>query len=903
MQRRTLIILLVVGLAVLLLSARGIAHFVTDWYWFNALGYRTVFLTEVGTRVGLWIGGATVALVFLWLNLRVAQRGVAPHLVLRTSAGVTVALATLLRRMGWGVAAFLAAAMGTAASSAWLTLLKWRHAVPFGEADPVFGRDIGYYVFTLPAISAVLQFVVSLALLGLLVTLPVYILRRDIVGFRRRITIEPEAQMHLASLLALLLLAVAGTALFVSRPSLLFSTTGPLVGASYTDLVVRAPMFVVLAVVATVGAVVVIVGARSRQLVRNAAVAGGLYLGVFLLGTAAAAALQKFGVAPNELERERTQIARHIAATRRAWGLEAVQVRDLTGEATLTAADIAANQGTLRNVRLWDRAPLLQTFQQLQEIRTYYDFVSVDDDRYTVDGEYRQVLLSARELNPASLPTRNFINERLTYTHGMGLTLSPPNQVSPEGLPELLIKDLPPQSSVSLQVTQPRIYFGELAGGYVFVNTDQREFDYPMGDSTAFFVYDGAAGVRVGGLFRKLLFSLRFGSIDILLTDLIRPDSRVLFYRNIQERAARALPFLTWDADPYLVITDEGRLVWMLDGYTSSDRYPYAQPVGGGANYVRSSVKVVVDAYDGTVDAYLADPADPVVRTYGAIFEGIVHPMEDMPADIRRHVRWPSDLFRTQASLYTTYHMDDPNVFYAREDQWQIPASTTTGAGTDPFLRHIVMRLPGEPHEEYILMTPFTPRQKDNLAAWMVSRSDGEHYGELVVYRFPRQSLVFGPAQVSGRINQDTEISRQISLWDQRGSQVIRGNLLVIPIAEALLFVQALYLRAEGGQIPELRRVIVAYQNQVVMEETLEAAMARLFGGASAASAPRVLQAAVAAPGAATSPEVARAIREATAAWEAALTAQRAGDWGRYGDQMRIVGERLARLRDLVGGN
>jgi hypothetical protein len=292
-----------------------------------------------------------------------------------------------------------------------------------------------------------------------------------------------------------------------------------------------------------------------------------------------------------------------------------------------------------------------------------------------------------------------------------------------------------------------------------------------------------------------------------------------------------------------------------------------------------------------------------VVRTYGAIFAGILHPIEDMPADIRRHLRWPSDLFRTQASLYTTYHMDDPNVFYAREDQWQIPASTTSGAGTDPFLRHIVMRLPGEPHEEYILMTPFTPRQKDNLAAWMVARSDGDHYSELVVYRFPRQSLVFGPAQVSGRINQDTEISRQISLWDQRGSQVIRGNLLVMPIAEALLFVQALYLRAEGGQIPELRRVIVAYQNQVVMEETLEAAMAHLFGGATAAGVPRALQAAAAAPGAATSPDVARAIREATVAWEAALTAQRAGDWGRYGDQMRIVGERLARLRDLVGGN
>lgn len=908
MNRRTLIIAFIAAAVLLLVSMQAIAHFATDWLWFRALGFQTVFLTELGAKVVLGFGGALVAFGFFFVNLRLAQRGVVPgHLVLRTKSGVTIALTALLRRLGWGIAAFFALVMGAAASGAWLTLLQWRHRTAFGHADPVFGRDIGYYLFTLPALSAVLQFVTGLTILSLLMVVPLYALRRDIVGFRRRVTIAPSAQAHLAGLVAVLLLATAASTFFVRRPSLVYSTAGPLFGASYTDLAIRARVLPVAAVVAVIGAGLVLAGIRSRRVLRNTIVAGGAYVGVLLLGGATAAGLQKFVVTPNELVRERPQLVHHIEATRRAWGLDAVQVRDLSSEGTLSAADIAANRGTIENIRLWDRGPLLQTFQQLQEIRTYYDFRSVDDDRYHIDGDYRQVLLSARELNPASLPQRNFINERLTYTHGMGLTLSPVNQVTSEGLPRLFVQDLPPKSDVGLTVTQPRLYFGELASSYVFVNTANREFDYPLEDSTAFTVYQGRGGVRVGSRVRKLLMSIRFGSLDVLLTDLITPDSKVLFYRNIGERVARALPFLHWDSDPYLVITQAGRLVWILDGYTTSNRYPYSQPVSGGTNYMRNSVKVVLDAYDGTVNAYIVDPEDPVLRTFAKIFKGVLHPMADMPADIRAHLRFPSDLFRIQTALYSTYHMVDPNVFYAREDQWQIPNLAQGPESSDAFLRHMIMRLPGETTEEYISMTPFTPRQKDNLAAWMVARSDGDHYGELVVYRFPRQSLIFGPAQIVNRINQDTEISRQISLWDQRGSQVIRGNLLVIPIEESLLFVQALYLRAEGGQIPELKRVIVAYQNQVVMEETLDAAIARLFGGAMGAPATRPAAAAATPPGgqpgAALSPEVTRLIREATAAWEAALAAQRAGDWARYGEQMRVVGARLDRLRSLLGGN
>jgi uncharacterized membrane protein (UPF0182 family) len=477
----------------------------------------------------------------------------------------------------------------------------------------------------------------------------------------------------------------------------------------------------------------------------------------------------------------------------------------------------------------------------------------------------------------------------------MGLTLSPVNQVTDEGLPVLFIKDLPPASSVSLQVRRPAIYFGELSSDHVFVNTGQPEFDFPSGEGNAVTTYSGTGGVRIGSIVRRAILSARFRSIKILLSNDITNESRILYYRNIRERASKALPFLRWDADPYMVIREDGRLQWILDGYTASQRYPYAQRLNGsGLNYLRNSVKVVIDAYDGTIEAYISEPDDPIIRTYAATFAGIFRPLSEMAPDLRAHVRYPEDIFRAQTALYATYHMSEPEVFFHREDQWQIP--TQSRDGRDPFLRHIVMKLPGEQKEEFIEMAPFTPRQKDNLAAWMVARNDGEHYGKLIVYRFPRQSLVFGPTQILNRINQNPEIARQISLWDQRGSEVIRGNLLVIPIEESLIFVQALYLRAQGGRIPELQRVIVAYRNQVVMEETLDQALARLFGGAAGEPAPtRPERPLIADEEGATGAELAR---QAAAHYDRAIAAQRIGDWTTYGAEIARVGELLRRLTE-----
>ena len=898
----TLLIVLLGAFFLITIGVPVAVGFLTDWLWFGTIGYETIFLTQLGTKTGLAAGAGLFAFAFFYVNLRIAQRGLVPDpVVVSLSPNLPmIDLTRVLRRLVLPVSLLLGLLVGVSVSGIWLTLLRFVNQVPFDVADPVFGRDVGYYVFTLPAVSAALGVIVTLTVLVLVMVVPIYVLRRDILVAKSQVRIEPSAGTHLAVLMALLFVLTAANVYFVGIPSLVYSTTGPLFGASYTDLAVSAPLLKVAAVVALIGAGVVIAGARSGRLLRHTLIAVVGYVIVSgVLGTFVPSVVQRLVVAPNELVRETPQLQHHISATRRAWGLNDVLVRDLSGEARLSLDDIQINSGTIKNVRLWDREPLLQTFGQLQEIRTYYDFVSVDDDRYWIDGEYRQVLLSPRELNSASLPTRTFINERLTFTHGMGLTLSPVNQVTLEGLPVLFVKDLPPSSSVSLQVTRPGIYYGELSNDHVFVNTRQEEFDYPSGEDNAFTNYEGDGGVRVGSLARRALLAARFRSLKVLLSQDITAESQVLFYRNIQERVEKALPFLRWDDDPYLVIAEDGRLKWILDAYTSSTRYPYAQPLADGTNYLRNSVKVVLDAYDGDLQAYVAVPDDPIIQTYARAFDGVFKPLSAMPADLKAHIRYPEDLFAAQTALYTTYHMDAPQIFYHREDQWQIPVMAVQGS-SDPFLRRMIMKLPGEGREEFISMTPFTPRQKDNLAAWMVARSDGDDYGQLVVYRFPRQSLVFGPTQILNRINQDTEISRQVSLWDQRGSEVIRGNLLVIPIEESLIFVQALYLRAEGGRIPELKRVVVAYQNQVVMEETLDRGLTRLFGG-SIQSEPRLpLVADASTASTVVGPSVADLAREASSHYEQAIAAQRTGNWTEYGERMRLVGETLRRLENIA---
>jgi uncharacterized membrane protein (UPF0182 family) len=474
------------------------------------------------------------------------------------------------------------------------------------------------------------------------------------------------------------------------------------------------------------------------------------------------------------------------------------------------------------------------------------------------------------------------------------------NEVTNEGLPVLFVKDLPP-ASTSLKVARPQLYYGELTNEHVFVGTKQNEFDYPSGDDVVYTRYSGKGGVRVGSFLKRALFALHFGELNILLSGDIQSDSRILYNRVIDRRARMALPFLTFDEDPYLIVDASGKLKWMLDGYTSTKRYPYSQRLDDGTSYMRNSVKVIMDAYDGTIDAYIVDSSDPLAKTYSKIFPGILKPLDQMPADLRAHMRYPTDLFRVQSQLYATYHMDAPETFYHREDQWAIPATTTQTNEDSRFMRHIVMKLPEEKQAEYIYMAPFTPRGKDNLASWIIARNDGDNYGRLRVYRFPKQSLIYGPRQIMARIDQDTEISRELTLWDQRGSEVIRGELLVIPIEEALIYVQPVYLRAEGGRIPELKRVVVAYQNRVVMRETLEAGLATLFGGEvprQSDSVAAVIPDSTAAPAPVPAPPTsADLISEARAHYDRAIAAQRSGDWATYGREIQSLGDVLRKLK------
>jgi hypothetical protein len=878
-----------------------------DWWWFREIGYQIVFTRELITRLLLFlvVGGLTFAA--LYFNLRFAQRGLVPYPVVLgfIQSAPRVDLTRPLRRLTLPVSMVLGLLAGLAAIPAWALVLRLLYATPFGIKDPVFGRDVGFYVFTLPGLSAGLGFLSAITIISLILTLPAYALRRDILlspgrGRAPRLRLEPTAALHLATLLAAFFLLTALRLWLVDIPGLLYSTTGPLLGASYTDLQARLPALRVSAVVALLAAAAVMIGGVRRELGRYALLAIGGYLAVAIVGRGLFPGfMQKFVVAPTELTRETPYLRYHIAATRQAWGLDSVEVRELGGGADLTLADIRANAPTIENVRLWDREPLLQTFGQLQEIRTYYDFVSVDDDRYWIDGKYRQVLLSPRELNVKSLPTRTFINEHLTFTHGMGLTMSPVNQVTSEGLPVLFIKDLPPASTVSLKVTRPQIYYGELPDEYVFTKTRQREFDHPSGEKNVYASYQGKGGVPIGNVLRRAVFAAHFGSSKILFSGDITNGSRVLYNRTIMERARKALSFLFFDRDPYLVLAGDGTLKWILDAYTATDDYPYAQRLQDGTNYMRNSVKLVIDAYDGSLTAYVSAPADPLIRTWAKIFPGIFVSMDQMPADLRAHIRYPDALYRIQTGLYTTYHMDQPDDFYHREDQWQIPVAPES-EGAVPFMRHIVMRLPEEKNAEYIYMVPFTPRGKDNLAAWMAARNDGAQYGRLRVYRLSRQTLAYGPRQIVNRINQDTEVSRQVSLWDRAGSRVIRGDLLVLPIEEALLYVQPLYLQAEGGRIPELKRVVVTYQNRVVMRETLDEGLVELFGGSVGPRRqpePGIARDSTRAEPATGDSRLATLAEEARRHYQAALQAQREIDWARYGEEMRKLGEVLERIK------
>ncbi len=887
--KKTRIVLIgVIGLLVILLIS--LLNIYTEWLFFKETGYTGIFTTTLSAKIALGAFFGIFFLVFATVNTLIANKAafrpvklqLVDNLALHVK-GIEGIIKTAALVAG-AVFAFFAAQWG---ALRWEEFLIFMNSVRMDLADPILGKDIGFYLFRLPFIESLKGFAGFTLVMTLIIVGANYFLRGGLVVSNAGFYVDRKVRAHLGVLGGLFLL-LAAFGFYIDVFNLLLSSNGVVFGAGYTDINTRLLFYRILMAVTPVAAVVfaaaMLRGALKAALV-SAGVVGFLYIGGLVLYPAF---VQKFKVDPNELDLETPYIEHNIRFTRMGYDLDRIEVIPFDVGYGLTSGDIEANDATIKNIRLWDHVPLLRTYSQLQQIRTYYKFADVDNDRYTIDGDYMQVMLSARELSYTDLPSRSWINEKLTFTHGYGLALGPVSRITREGLPELMVQDIPPVPYGNLAVTRPEIYYGELSSDYVVVNTNVQEFSYPTTEGNVYTSYEGEGGVRLDSLLKRSLFALRFKTEKILLSSDIRPDSRILYYRNILERVRTIAPFLIFDKDPYLVLSDGGRLVWMIDAYTTSGRLPYSTPIDGNTNYIRNSVKTVVDAYDGSVKFYVSDPADPVLKVYSGIFEGAFAPLDAMPEDLKRHIRYPQGLLSVQAHIYSSYHMTDPKVFYNKENLWEIPVFSERTM--EPY--YTIMRLPGDEKEEYILLLPYTPAKRDNLAAWLAARCDVPNYGKLVVYTFPRDRLIYGPKQIDARINQDSYISQQLTLWGQRGSQVIRGSLLVIPIENSLLYVQPLYLAAvDKAGLPELRRVIVAYENEVVMEENLELALERLFGGRKAVRR----SAAAPVPEAGLAPETELA-REAMRTFERALDMQRKGDWAGYGEEIRKLEEILKRI-------
>ncbi|HLF77995.1 MAG TPA: UPF0182 family protein [Dehalococcoidia bacterium] len=888
-----------------------------DWLWFDGAGYRSVYSKMLVTKVWLFLGGTLLFALFFGANALFAGR-----LVMRTPApGLIESEAAALRRLYLlaiiAGTLFLAVIFGTIAAGHWDVVLRLLNAQSFGVKDPQFDRDVGFYVFTLPALRFFYGWLMAMAVLTTLAAAALYLMRFLVAGGNA--SDSRQARRHLVPLLVL----VVG--LFIWRYwltsfDLTFSTAGTVFGATYTDIHARLPFLYVGMALGGL-TILALVVTLSRQGITLAAGAMVIWAAVAVIGGGIyPATVQRLTVQPNELEKERAYISRNIDMTRRAFGLDTIDERPFPAAPEVTPQEISDNPDTINNIRLLDVGPLLQTYAQIQTIRPLYEFLDVDVDRYLIDGKRRQVMVSARELSASRLPAdaQSWVNRRLQFTHGYGVVMSPVNEVVQEGLPELFVRDIPVAGKVP--VTRPEIYYGEEPEHYVVVKTKAKEFDHPEGTESVQTVFEGEGGVKAGSILRRFMFAWHFGDLNIAISDALTSESRILFRRNLGDRIRTIAPFLTLDRDPYVVIAG-GRLFWIQDAYTTTNHYPYSQPSVNGINYMRNSAKVVVDAYDGTTTFYLADPNDPIARAYSKIFPKLFKPLDQMPANLKDHLRYPEDLFLAQVSQYRTYHITDPGVLYNKEDIWNIPSEVSGGgeAMVQPY--YVIMRIPGETTEEFALILPLTPARRANTIAWVAARSDAANYGKLLAFRFPTDSLVYGPRQVESRIDQDTVISSQFSLWNQSGSRVIRGNLLMIPIGRGNLFVEPIYLQAETSQLPELKRVVVVNGNRIAMEPTLQRSLEVIFGAAppslptpegatpSAGASPTPTPTRGATPAAGATPTVQATpvpvttpgsvgdlARQAEAAFQRAQEALRNNDFATYGQEINRVQQLIQQI-------
>jgi len=881
--------------------ASPIVWFVTERQWFSALGYLDVFTTQWSLQFFLFAGSFVIAFVYLAANVVIALR-IRSGPGLRAVGIQRAVVRTPIGRIALVAAALVALVLSGGAGSQWQTLALFQHASPTGITEKVLGQDISFYLLTLPFLHAVAGWALGLGFLSTLVIAGLYVWRGDTID----ISLSPAAIAHLSGMLAIFAV-VLGAWMWLGRYDLLFAHNSPIVwGAAYTDVNARLPLFTFQAGAAIVLAGALIANIWLRRLWLPVA-AAAIWVGLLLIGQLYPAALQYFLVTPSARSYEIPYIEREIAGTRAAYGLSNVTVSNFSGDQPLTAKDVQNDQVTVDNLILWDNAPLQDTYEQQQTIRTYYSFKNINFDRYTILGQYKQLEISAREFDFTKLTqaAQNWVNQHLFYTHGYGIAASPVNAVVGEGLPDYVVGDVPPAGP--LAVTQPAIYFGELTDNYALAPSNTPEFDFPQGNLDAFTNYKGTHGVPMTSV-NRALWALRLQEYNLLVSPQVTDKTQLLFNRNVVDRARELAPFLTFDNHPYVVVVD-GRVYWILDAYTTGTTYPYAQastfPINSSSepniNYIRNSVKVVVDAYEGTTDFYVIDPTDPIIKAYAATFPSLFKPIDSMPSGLRDHLRVPVDLFNVQVGIYATYHISDPNVFFAREDVWDIPtAQTSPGSLATPVQPYYVLfRLPGETKPEFLLIMPFTPHGKSNMVSWMAARSDGSHYGEYVSYVLPKDKVIFGPQQVANRINENTTISTDFTLFHQAGSTVVQGNLLVVPIGNSFLYFEPIYLRAnQATSLPELKRVILADQANVAYATTLQLAINQLVGsstGPPTTSQPVTITPAVLA-------QIADLVTQANLHYAAAYTALKSGDLSTYASEMAQVGKLLNQLKTLTAG-
>ena len=935
-QRRLWPRLVAIGsslLVLLILLNIGIDIYV-DRLWFGNIGYRGVFDLRVVTQVWLFAVGAGLALgVFgltQWVAWKMPVESLAPPVD-------DVGLIRLIKIISLVATLMLAIIFGSIAAGNWDTILQYLHAKPFGVEDPQFGRDIGFYVFDLEALQFMKGWATGVAILAMLITAAVYGVRLMLHRGQARSTLG--VRIHLALMIAIVM-ALFVWSYWLARFELALNPGGFVFGATYTDAQIRAPA----QIVKMIAGLAVIVGVLSwpfHERMRAAVIPIVALILVSIVGASIIpAAIQRFTVEPNELERETPYIERNIAATRAAFALDRIEEREFPANDAVVDDDLVLNPEALSNVRLWDHRPLNDTLNTIQTIRPLYFYPDVDVDRYRVGDEEHQVFLAARELSQANLQAnqQGWVNKRLQFTHGFGIVMTPVDEVTVAGEPVFWVSNIPPEvtaetdsGTLELEITEPRIYYGEVTDAYVIADTDTEEFDYPLsgGESDTGSTesvtnrYAGQGGIELGGFFRRLAFSWSFGDANILISGSVDGNSRILFRRLIQERVNTLAPFLQLDADPYIVVGDDGRLYWIQDAYTVTDRYPYSQPHGVGYNYIRNSVKAVIDAYHGTVDLYIVDDSDPIIQVWADIFPDLFKPADEFPADLQAHWRYPQDYFQVQADQYLTYHIESARGLFNREDLWAIPQELLRQQQIPVEPYYVTLRLPDQPKPEFLLILPFTPRNRLNSIAWMAGRSDGENYGKLFAFRFPANKNVDGPAQIENRIDQDVAVSRQFTLLGQQGSEVIRGNLLFIPVGNSYVYVEPIYLQAENGRFPQLKGVIVVNGDTIAFEDTFSTAVAVALGNRSATGL-TLTGAQIEEPSDAAQPveresaadqqeqaeeprapvvlsdDAAELAQQAQDVFEEALELQRAGDWAGYGEAIERLGQILERLNETA---